>query len=125
MFCTDLQLVSVWRSKGWVHGDIKPDNIGIDAAMGSWYFLDVESVCRHGGPGSRINTLDRPVHTPRYAAPELLSLQPFVADTTDLYSVGVILRECCDVCTCACLIMASCCWVMCLLSCTVRCYRRG
>jgi serine/threonine protein kinase len=89
--------VSVWRSKGWVHADVKPDNIGVDSATGMWYFLDVESVCRHGGIGKRVNALVTPIHTAKYAAPELLLPHPFVTDTTDLYSVGVILRDCCDV----------------------------
>jgi hypothetical protein len=59
-----------------VHGDVKPDNFGVDAA-GPWFVLDVESVCKHGGIGKRVNALVKPVHTPKYAAPELLLPHPF------------------------------------------------
>jgi serine/threonine protein kinase len=113
-----VQLVAMWRSDGWVHGDVKPDNFGVDAA-GTWFVLDVESVCKHGGIGKRVNALVKPVHTPKYAAPELLLPHPFVADTTDLYSVGVVLRACCDVRAAWCLWLCLCVPVLCGLGCNV------
>lgn len=91
-----------WRQHHWAHLDIKPDNFGV-TPNGKWYLLDVETVTSVW-PGHRTEFDHAPAHTPPYAAPEVhirsgagaggALVQPFFAtDSSDLYSVAVVLAE--------------------------------
>ena len=69
------------HARGFVHGDLKPANIRLDAG-GAPRLLDLGFLQRVGRPGRRHGTLE-------YMAPEVLRGEP--ADPrSDLYALGVI-----------------------------------
>lgn len=76
------------HSAGWVHGDIKPDNVLVDA-KGHVTVIDL-------GFAARIHT---PLHrvfrgTPEYASPELMSGASAALPAMDVFALGRVLWEC-------------------------------
>ncbi len=77
--------------KGFVHGDLKPDNIQLLPGNGV-RIVDLGSAHR---PGENQRLLDKGyiLGTPDYLAPELCAFQPEVNGSSDLFSLGVVLYE--------------------------------
>ncbi len=73
------------HSAGWVHGDIKPDNILLDT-RGHVTVIDL-------GLAQRIGTLSPTQFsgTPDYSAPERLACQSPWQPSSDIYALGVVL----------------------------------
>jgi serine/threonine-protein kinase len=84
------------HSQGWVHRDIKPDNLmvipGPDGAVAHVKILDAGLV-RPVDDSKSITTDRLFVGTPEYASPEQLQ-EKSVDGRSDLYQLGVILYEC-------------------------------
>ncbi len=83
------------HAAGWVHRDIKPQNIMICNCGGATDFVKVLDFGlvkpMELGPGEAETTVGEWVGTPKYMAPERL-LQPKLADARgDIYSLGVTL----------------------------------
>jgi serine/threonine-protein kinase len=66
---------------GYVHCDLKPNNILVDAATGNVKVIDLGQAARIGTAKSRIQG------TPDYIAPEQVKLKP-VSPRTDVYNFG-------------------------------------
>jgi serine/threonine protein kinase len=91
VFVWCLQIVQSWFKAGWVHGDLKPSNVGVDQS-GNVYLFDFES--SHCVATVQPERRGRITYTPHYAAPEVKSGDTAVlCPTADLYSLGVILQE--------------------------------
>ena len=71
-----------------VHRDIKPDNI-IVGSDGHVTVIDLDLVKLIAGS----HHVDTGMHTPGYAAPERLQVQPTCTAASDMWSVGCILYE--------------------------------
>ena len=69
---------------GWVHGDVKADNVRLDAD-GAAVLVDLGFARRAGSP-------DAPLGTPRYVAPERANGGAPVA-TADLFALGCLMFE--------------------------------
>jgi serine/threonine protein kinase len=76
--------VAALHDSGWVHGEIKPENILLDAA-GQPYLADFDTVTAIHAP------MQHGV-SPAYCAPEIILRQP-VTPQTDIYALGVMLWE--------------------------------
>jgi serine/threonine protein kinase len=83
-------LASLHR-KGFLHGDLKPDNIVLLPGNGV-RIIDLGSAHR---PGENKALLEQGyiVGTPDYLAPELCAFQPETNGSSDLFSLGVVLFE--------------------------------
>ena len=83
-------LASLHR-KGFLHGDLKPDNIVLLPGNGV-RIIDFGSAHR---PGENQTLLEQGyiLGTPDYLAPELCAFQPGANASSDLFSVGVMLFE--------------------------------
>lgn len=98
-----------------VHGDIKPENFGYDPVGRSWYILDVESADMLPPVDDTLKCNSMPMHTPHYAAPEILAPgEPTLSITSDLYSIGVIHRDVAKVCSAG--------HVLCVVLCECACH---
>ena len=82
------------HENGICHRDIKPGNIMIDIAgrlritdFGIAYFVNAESVTMTGSF----------IGSPHYVSPEQVSNSP-VRATTDIFSLGIVLYQCCTGC---------------------------
>lgn len=88
------ELVSILAQvhlRGFIHRDLKPDNIFVDAA-GRVTVLDF-GLARGSELGPTVTRPGSPVGTPRYLAPEQLRGEAVDA-RADLYALGVMLFEC-------------------------------
>ena len=80
------QAVAAWHTAGYLHLDIKPDNVGIDKD-GNVRLLDadhsrrVEEAGKHPFAGTR-----------DYAAPELTDKDLPITPAVDVYSVGMTIQ---------------------------------
>jgi len=83
------EALEVLHTAGWLHGDVKPDNVMINA-QGHATLIDLGFARRRG---ERLSTFDECLrYTPAYVPPELFtSLEP--DPRGDLYSLGVTLYE--------------------------------
>ncbi|MEM9802460.1 MAG: AAA family ATPase [Planctomycetota bacterium] len=72
------------HAAGWVHGDVKPENIRLDAE-GLAVLVDLGLARRAGSP-------DAPLGTPAYLAPERAVGAPPTA-AADLFALGCVLYE--------------------------------
>lgn len=88
-----LQILQAWAAAGLVHGDLKPSNIGItDDDDDTVYLLDVETVVTLD-PGKDFTPTPKGFRsTEKYRAPEV-NEKDAVCSKSDLYSVGIALRE--------------------------------
>jgi eukaryotic-like serine/threonine-protein kinase len=77
------------HQRGWVHGDVKPDNILI-APEGHVTLLDLGFARR---PGENAKHRECLLGTARYMAPETVSAHLPTDARSDLYSLGVVLYE--------------------------------
>jgi len=78
------QAIAAMHAAGWVHGDVKPDNIRLDD-QGRAVLIDLGFARRAGAP-------DAPLGTPTYLAPERASGGPPAA-SADLFALGCVLFE--------------------------------
>jgi serine/threonine protein kinase len=99
-----LRALAALHRHGVIHGDLKPAHAML-AADGRVVLIDLGTVRRivepavggRGGRGLRGehgDRVNRPMHTPGYAAPELLRAAPVVGPATDLYALGATLHAC-------------------------------
>jgi len=78
------------HARGWIHGDVKPDNILI-SPKGHVTLCDLGLARRIEDPGS---VVDRPlVGTFHYVSPELITSALRADARSDIYSLGVTLYE--------------------------------
>lgn len=80
------QAIAAMHAAGWVHGDVKPDNIRLDD-QGRAVLIDLGFAQRAGAP-------DAPLGTPIYLAPERARGGPPAA-SADLFALGCVLFEMC------------------------------
>jgi|GEM_PF-5364191 len=78
------QGVAALHDSGWVHGEIKPENILLDAA-GQPYLADFDTM-------TAVHTAMQHGVSPAYCAPEIILHQP-VTPQTDIYALGILLWE--------------------------------
>ena len=80
------QAVAAWHAAGYLHLDIKPDNVGIDKD-GNVRLLDadhsrrIEEAAKHPFAGTR-----------QYAAPELTDKDLPITPAVDLFGVGMTIQ---------------------------------
>jgi Protein kinase domain len=77
--------LALLHSERYVHGDLKPDNIGY--ADGNYILLDF-GVCRHVGS---IQAHDAPTGSLRTRAPELLAREKPMSFASDVWAVGAVI----------------------------------
>ena len=80
--------VAALHAAGWLHGDIKPDNVIINTA-GHATVIDlgfVQPIDGASGAGGLMGT-------PAYAAPERLAKHPTCSPASDVYSLGCMAYE--------------------------------
>ncbi len=89
LFKEIVALVQEIFSRGYVHLDLKLENIMI-AADGSIKLIDFGFTERISGPthNGRLNSF---VGTPVYKSPEILQARPFAGCSSDIFALGVIL----------------------------------
>lgn len=88
------QIVSALRhmhSRGVVHRDLKLENVLIDSTGKNCKIADLGLSARMGWEGGRWGRLRTPCGSPHYAAPELLSGQPYAGPPVDVWAAGTIL----------------------------------
>lgn len=87
-------MLGAWRTAGFVHGDIKPANVGF-SADGLLHLLDVEGItCLPADDTVALVNVDTFRCTAGYAAPEVCGTdEPEVNASTDLYSAGKMLSD--------------------------------
>ena len=78
------------HARGWLHGDIKPDNVVLGEA-GHATLTDLGFARRLGTPECGAGT--PLLGTPNYASPERLEAETELTAQTDVFSLGVMLRE--------------------------------
>ncbi len=78
--------------KGYVHRDIKPDNIIVNNGK---YFLIDGGICKNIFEDEQLTVIGSPIGTKRYRAPEQEKVLPNMSWTfqTDLYPLGLIAIE--------------------------------
>eukprot|EP01099_Mayorella_cantabrigiensis_P005555 TRINITY_DN449_c0_g1_i1.p1 TRINITY_DN449_c0_g1~~TRINITY_DN449_c0_g1_i1.p1 ORF type:complete len:224 (-),score=43.94 TRINITY_DN449_c0_g1_i1:79-750(-) len=75
------------HSKGWVHHDIKPDNIIFNPEDHSVKLIDFEFSCRW----SKWRRIYSNLTTLEYSSPEIRSKKRYVGPDADMWSLGVTL----------------------------------
>ena len=90
------QALACLHAAGWTHGDLKPENVLVDA-HGHLTVCDFGLAQRIGTPLDLVGAGRTFRGTPRYAAPERLQATADRVDAAaDVYSLGVIIRELTD-----------------------------
>lgn len=103
VFVKIVQAVAYAHSKGVVHRDLKPSNVLVDADNEP-HILDFGIACALGESTQAHESLHRPssdwstrtnefVGSPHFAAPEQLQPGASVDERTDVYSLGVMLKD--------------------------------
>lgn len=85
--CELFDALSVWHESGWVHGDLKPTNIG--CARGVLHLFDLGLSMKLPSPDARM-PVGGPVGTETYMAPEVRSKRAgyVYGACSDVYSAG-------------------------------------
>ncbi|UUO05416.1 serine/threonine protein kinase [Blastopirellula sp. J2-11] len=78
------------HAAGWRHGDVKPENVIIDAS-GRVTLIDLGFATQIGV--DEVDAVQYQKGTPRYMAPELFTSTLAASDASDLYSLGVMAFE--------------------------------
>lgn len=89
-----LDAISYSHSKGFLHCDIKPNNIIVDS-KGTPKVIDFGIASKYGSfiVGKSQTTFFQNAFTPNYASPEQIKGEKNLSETTDVYSLGVVLYE--------------------------------
>jgi len=82
-----VSVVSYIHSKGWVHRDLKPDNIIFDDRTNHVKVIDFEFACRW----SNASFLSQSLGTFQYSAPEIRACSIYKGPEVDVWSLGVTL----------------------------------
>lgn len=89
-----LDAISCSHKKGFIHCDIKPNNILVDS-KGTPKVIDFGIASKYGSfiVGKNQTTFFQNAFTPNYASPEQIKGEKNLSETTDIYSLGVVLYE--------------------------------
>jgi serine/threonine protein kinase len=89
-----LDAINYSHSKGFIHCDIKPNNILVDS-KGTPKVIDFGIASKYGSfiVGKNQTTFFQNAFTPNYASPEQIKGEKNLSETTDVYSLGVVLYE--------------------------------
>lgn len=89
-----LDAIKYSHSKGFIHCDIKPNNILVDS-KGTPKVIDFGIASKYGSfiVGKNQTTFFQNAFTPNYASPEQIKGEKNLSETTDIYSLGVVLYE--------------------------------
>jgi serine/threonine protein kinase len=89
-----LNAINYSHSKGFIHCDIKPNNIIVDS-KGTPKVIDFGIASKYGSfmSGKNQTTFFQNAFTPNYASPEQIKGEKNLSETTDVYSLGVVLYE--------------------------------
>jgi serine/threonine protein kinase len=89
-----LDAINYSHSKGFIHCDIKPNNIIVDS-KGTPKVIDFGIASKYGSfmSGKNQTTFFQNAFTPNYASPEQIKGEKNLSETTDVYSLGVVLYE--------------------------------
>jgi serine/threonine protein kinase len=89
-----LDAISYSHGKGFIHCDIKPNNILVDS-KGTPKVIDFGIASKYGSfmTGKSQTTFFQNAFTPNYASPEQIKGEKNLSETTDIYSLGVVLYE--------------------------------
>ncbi|MFI4875870.1 MAG: serine/threonine-protein kinase [Blastopirellula sp. JB062] len=82
--------LAAMHAAGWRHGDVKPENVIIDAG-GRVTLIDFGFATQIGV--EPVDSIQYQKGTPRYMAPELFTSTLAASDASDLYSLGVLAYE--------------------------------
>ncbi|TWT30942.1 serine/threonine-protein kinase [Blastopirellula retiformator] len=82
--------LSALHAAGWRHGDVKPENVIIDAT-GRVTLIDLGFATQIGV--DEVDAAQYQKGTPRYMAPELFTSTLAASDASDIYSLGVLAFE--------------------------------
>jgi hypothetical protein len=90
-----LYAMSVLGARGFVHGDLKPENIYYDSASKKLKLIDTGGLSKISKEPSRVLTtafLGQRGHTPIYSIPTVSSFAPIGLEQ-DLFATGILLLE--------------------------------
>jgi serine/threonine protein kinase len=89
-----LDAINYSHGKGFIHCDIKPNNILVDS-KGKPKVIDFGIASKYGSfmTGKSQTTFFQNAFTPNYASPEQIKGEKNLSETTDIYSLGVVLYE--------------------------------
>ena len=89
-----LEAISYSHKKGFLHCDIKPNNILVDS-KGTPQVIDFGISSKYGSfiGGKNQTTFFQNAFTPNYASPEQIKGEKNLTEATDVYSLGVVLYE--------------------------------
>lgn len=89
-----LNAINYSHSKGFLHCDIKPNNIIVDS-KGTPKVIDFGIASKYGSfiGGKNQTTFFQNAFTPNYASPEQIKGEKNLSERTDVYSLGVVLYE--------------------------------
>ncbi len=89
-----LDAINYSHSKGFIHCDIKPNNIIVDSKE-TPKVIDFGIALKYGSfmSGKNQTTFFQNAFTPNYASPEQIKGEKNLSETTDVYSLGVVLYE--------------------------------
>lgn len=89
-----LKVIDYSHRRGFIHCDIKPNNILVDTS-GALKVIDFGIASKYGSyiSGKSQTTFFQHAFTPQYASPEQIKGEKNLTVATDVYSLGVVLYE--------------------------------